>query len=67
MEVEEIKKMLYKLAPTAHFWRIRQGIAYYRVDIELTTFGFEVPVNDMGDATFEREMPAKHLIRWLRV
>jgi hypothetical protein len=73
MELNNIKKALYKQNPRARFQFIRSGIAYYiapitdgtidqETKIEVT---FEVPVVDMGIAEFHDVMDAKHLIRWI--
>ena len=67
MEKNEIKKALYRQKPQAEIKFIRQGVAYYYADLEEERVQFEVPVNDMGDADFERTMEAKLLIRWLVV
>ena len=69
LQLNDIKKLLYKHKPTAVFERITMGTAYYRTristpDIELNV-NFEIPVSDMGNADFERKMEAKHLIRWI--
>jgi hypothetical protein len=66
MELNEIKKDLYRNNPVAVLGFIRKGVAYY-----FSRKGypdevkFEVPVNDMGDADFFNEMDSKHLIRWI--
>ena len=73
MELNDIKKALYKQNTTAHLTSIQSDIAYYdtviRIEeepvIKSKTIFFEVPVIDMGDATFFVEMPAKLLIRWI--
>jgi hypothetical protein len=65
MTSTEIKKALYKQKPDAHFRYIRKGVAYYYADLEKTRVQFEIPVSDMGDADFNRTMPAKLLNRWI--
>lgn len=67
MELNEIKKALYKQKPIAEFDMIRKGVAYYDAFIDnLYPLRFEIPVSDMGDADLLPEMDAKLLIRWLR-
>ena len=65
MELNVIKKKLYKEKPKARFKFIRMGVAYYYVDLEETRVQFEVPVSDMGDADFGVSMDAKLLNRWI--
>jgi hypothetical protein len=72
MEKNDIKKELYKQKPVATLAYIRKGIAVYETTLKdvnptgdsLSVF-FEVPVSDMGDATFNYVMDAKLLIRWI--
>jgi len=71
MEKNEIKKALYRQKPNALLNRIYQGVLYYDSVIDEDTdiardVHFEVPVNDIGDATFEIQMDAKLLIRWIK-
>ena len=78
MNKNEIKKALYKQKPKAEFRYIRNGVAYYKTilgvpyDEEVhkeVPFGkevfFEIPVEDMGNADFEKEMDAQLLNRWI--
>ena len=70
MELNEIKKCLYKQNPEAKFRFIRKGVAYYSCVITKESMSsqqvsFEIPVNDMGDADFLNQMDSKLLIRWL--
>lgn len=70
MEINEIKKALYKQNPKAEFKFIRKGVAYYSTIIESENYEpveirFEIPVSDMGDADFEYLMESKYLIRWI--
>lgn len=75
MNNTEIKKALYKQKPKAEFTNIRNGVAYYRTIVRLGSekipysqpVFFEIPVEDMGNADFEKEMDAKLLNRWLVV
>lgn len=69
LQLNDIKKLLYKHQPTAVFERITMGVAYYRThistqDVDLNV-NFEIPVSDMGNADFNSTMEAKYLIRWI--
>ena len=56
------------------FLRYRQGVAYYVVDVPgglvspmmRETRMFPVPLDDVGDATLEREEKAILFMRWIR-
>lgn len=70
MELNEIKKALYKEKPVAIFEKLCKGIMTYRSTIkksedEDVDVYFVIPVSDIGDASFERFMDAKLLIRYL--
>lgn len=69
MELNEIKKLLYKENPHAVLKHIRNGAAYYSAHISSVDkiIQFEVPVNDMGDADFLSSMDSKLLIRWITI
>lgn len=69
MELNDIKKTLYKENPSAVLKHIRKGVAYYSSHIVSTdkVIQFEVPVNDMGDADFLTHMDSKLLIRWITI
>lgn len=68
MDKNEIKKALYKENPTAYMGHIKDGNIYYaatiRGDVEESVI-FIVPITDIGSARFDKEMEAKHLIRWI--
>ena len=63
----DIKKQVYKTKPIATFSYLKKGIAYYEALVsfekEDVLFTFIIPVDDMGDAEFEKEIPAKLLLR----
>lgn len=72
MTKTEIKKALYKQKPVASLNYIIKGVAYYQAVIKVSdekssTYHFEVPVSDMGDADFTNLMEAQYLNRWLIV
>lgn len=70
MELTEIKKALYTEKPLAGFERATQHSLLYTAtvkeneDQDYTTY-FHIPIKDIGEATFEKFMPAQHLIRWI--
>ncbi len=67
MELNEIKKALYRQKPIAKKMFEKDGNYVYRTYLEDgTELTFIVPISDMGDAKFEYEMDAKLLIRWLK-
>lgn len=72
MTTNEIKKALYKEKPLA--WSNAELIKTatgervskaYKCTTSLGDHYFEVPFSEMGETTFEDEMPAQLLIRWL--
>jgi len=66
MDLNEIKKTLYKEKPFATFSHIRKGSAFYSTKLEIgEIITFEIPIIDMGDADFFPIMDAKLLIRWI--
>lgn len=77
MQLNEIKKLLYKNKPQAIFLYADKGGIHYFLRTEvpdkdfpkrLTTsmeFRFLIPLNDMGDSKFLQEMPAQLLIRYI--
>lgn len=72
MDINTIKKELYKTKPKAIQISRKDGLAIYTTQITIpplrgfTTIHFEVPESDMGDAKFLPEMEAQFLIRWLK-
>ena len=67
MELNEIKKALYKENPHAVLKHIRKGVVYYSAHLVSVdkVIQFQVPISDMGDADFEPFIDAKLLIRWI--
>lgn len=67
----ELRKLFYREKHVAHFLRIRKGVALYICTIldedenEVQTVYFEIPVAEMGEATFGDVMECKHLTHWL--
>lgn len=65
-----IKKQLYKLNPVALLIFVDKEGLYYQCSTELNTItginiNFKIPITDLGDAKFLKEMEAKHLIRYI--
>lgn len=66
MEKNDIKKALYRQKPIAKKTKEVENVYLYETSLEEgMKIYFEVPVSDMGDATFGDEMDAKLLIRWI--
>lgn len=67
MNTIEIKKELYKQKPVAIFERATKTALLYSAELieGAETIYFSVPFIDIGDASFEREMPSQLLIRYL--
>jgi hypothetical protein len=66
MELNEIKKSLYKENPPATLDMVRKGHAHFTTQLSNgVTLIFDVPLDDMGDATFFSTMDSKLLIRWI--
>lgn len=67
MELNEIKKALYKENPNAVLKSVRKGMCYYSTHILSIdkTIQFEIPCEDMADASFLSNMDSKLLIRWI--
>jgi hypothetical protein len=66
MEINEIKKALYREKPMAELVSVGFGRAYYTTQLENgEEVKFEVPVDDMGDTMFHLEMEAHLLNRWI--
>lgn len=73
IDINRIKKELYKQNPRANLLCIRKGIAYYDAKLKFEennilsfkTIFFEIPVSDMGDADFTSQMDGKLLNRWI--
>ncbi len=66
MELNEIKKALYKQKPIANLWGVSGHANYYETSIGDHKVKFRVPISEMGDTKFEDQMPAQLLIRWIK-
>jgi hypothetical protein len=70
MDKTEIKKALYREKPLAIFDKLVKGVMTYRSTIKKDAdedydVYFNIPINDIGDAVFERFMNAQLLIRYI--
>lgn len=66
MELNEIKKALYKEKPIALFISASNASLTYGCYIkDVYQVYFYIPHSDIGDAKFGAEMPAQQLIRWI--
>jgi len=66
MDLNEIKKELYRKNPFAHFISAKKGALYYEyINEDNFTFLFRIPFEDMGDAAFGKIERAKLLIRYI--
>ncbi len=67
MELNDVKKQLYKEKPEAKFSHAgKGGLLYYCLLFAGTKMiYFEIPFSDIGDASFLAIMPAQQLIRWI--
>jgi hypothetical protein len=73
VELNDIKKLLYREKPKANLSYIRKGVAHYEAVVtgesigsaRITTIRFEVKVDDMGDADFLPTMDAQLLVRYI--
>lgn len=63
MTKNEIKKMLYKDDPCAYLHEVRKDGIVYILGDEITRF--LVPLEEVGEVKWTREIPAKLLIRYL--
>lgn len=72
MEENEIKKVLYKEKPTAKRTRsksapITRNVTHqvYECASSLGEHTFEIPISEFFSGSFEEEIPAQLLIRWI--
>lgn len=66
MELNDIKKALYKEKPWAFFEYVDKDGVHYHATLENNTYiRFTIPTNDLGDAKFFQRMEAKYLIRYI--
>lgn len=51
---------------TARFAFFRGKSMYYTIDVEGSTYQFEVPISEVDEATFNAEDKAIFFMRWIR-
>lgn len=44
----------------------RAGFMYYTVPFENKNYRFSIPMDDVGNGTFDKEMKAITLMRWIK-
>ena len=49
-----------------YFSHYRANVLYYKVDVKEQTYMFTVPIEDVGDATFEANDKAMLFMRYIR-
>ena len=71
MNKNEIKKALYKQKPTAEFSCIIGTTLYYKTKVLINDkdiqVDFSIPVEEIGDGVFYKEMDAQFLNRYIIV
>ena len=65
MTQDEIKKILYKTKPLAKIESVSKRGVHYECEIPERILHFIVPLDDMGDGTFNHEMQSHLLIRYI--
>jgi hypothetical protein len=65
MELNEIKKLLYKENPVAKFMFLTKDAICYTAGHEDSVIVFTIPQSDVDNGIFKVEMDSKHLIRWI--
>lgn len=65
MELNEIKKVLYKQSPIAVFNNITKDGILYRAELDNMVLYFRVPLSEIGDVTWTDKQEAKLLIRYI--
>lgn len=65
MELNELKKILYKTRPIAKIDQVSKKGIMYKCELPERFIYFLIPLDDIGDATFGDEIYAQLLIRYL--
>lgn len=65
MELNEIKKLLYKTKPYATIHGVSASGIRYKCEVDGVKLEFLVPLSDIGDASFLKLEPAQLLIRYI--
>jgi len=66
MKYEFTIKDIVKDQNIARFHSYRKGYLYYTVIYDTVSYKFPIPLSDCGDATFDREISAITLMRYIR-
>ena len=66
MDINEVKKLVYKQNPRANMYNISKEGILYSAEIDEKVITFLIPLSDI-DANFFPEMDAKLLLRWLQI
>ena len=64
MEITKLKDIL--INNKVNFSYYRAGVLYYKIAFEGNMYEFPVPVEDVGDATFNTEDKASFFMRYIR-
>lgn len=64
-QLNEIKKKLYKEKPNAHFYSARKDGLLYTTGFGIDTISFLIPLTEIGETIWERDMPSHLLIRYI--
>lgn len=64
--LNDIKKFLYKENPKAFLYQVRKDGILYTSTYNNQTLLFLVPLEEVGEVIWEKEIPAKLLIRYLQ-
>lgn len=65
MDLNEVKKSLYKENSVAILYQVRKDGIMYTTGFGDKTITFRVPLNELGETIWKTEMPAKLLIRYI--
>lgn len=66
MDLNTVKKALYKEKPVANFVDENEGFFFYNTRLESgTQVIFRVNKDELGETRLELKEPAQHLIRWI--
>lgn len=65
MELNEIKKLLYKTKPYATIHGVSSSGIRYKCELNGVKIQFLIPLSEIGDASFLKLEPAQLLIRYI--
>lgn len=66
-ETDEVKKDLYKEKPLAKIIRVNKDGIHYKTHVLSNAYDvyFTVPLNEIGDAKWDSQMPSQLLLRYM--